>query len=107
VSVMGTTHLCSTAVPIAPGPNTITDITEESLTNAIIRRDQEHQESTLYRFPRREVARRIPPMLKARQANGTIKKIFGGRGLTRLQLRTRAIVPNVPDDANLVVLVVA
>ncbi|MFZ2062870.1 MAG: Gldg family protein, partial [Candidatus Binatus sp.] len=98
VSVMGTTHLQYGGPDSGEGTN-VTDLTEESLTNAIIRATRSTKKVIEFLDGHGEAD---PDDAETQNGYGTIKKDLEGEGYEVRKLEL-AQLPKVPDDANLVV----
>ena len=98
VSVMGTTHLQYGGADSGEGTN-VTDLTEESLTNAIIRATKSTKKVIEFLDGHGEAD---PDDADGQNGYGTIKKDLEGEGYEVRKLEL-AQLPKVPDDANLVV----
>jgi ABC-type uncharacterized transport system involved in gliding motility auxiliary subunit len=98
VSVMGTTHLQYGGADSSEGTN-ITDLTEESLTNAIIRATSSTKKVIEFLDGHGEAD---PDDADTQTGYGTIKKDLEGEGYEVRKLEL-AQLEKVPDDANLVV----
>ena len=98
VSVMGTTHLQYGGADSSEGTN-ITDLTEESLTNAIIRATSSTKKVIEFLDGHGEAD---PDDADTQTGFGTIKKDLEGEGYEVRKLEL-AQLEKVPDDANLVV----
>ena len=98
VSVMGTTHLQYGGTDSGEGTN-VTDLTEESLTNAIIRATRSTKKVIEFLDGHGEAD---PDDAETQTGYGTIKKDLEGEGYEVRKLEL-AQLPKVPDDANLVV----
>jgi len=99
VSVMGTTHLQYGGADSSEGTN-ITDLTEESLTNAIIRATSSTKKVIEFLDGHGEAD---PDDADTQTGFGTIKKDLEGEGYEVRKLEL-AQLEKVPDDANLVVI---
>ncbi|HEY6300659.1 MAG TPA: Gldg family protein, partial [Candidatus Binatus sp.] len=98
VSVMGTTHLQYGGADSGEGTN-VTDLSEESLTNAIIRATKSTKKVIEFLDGHGEAD---PDDAEGQNGYGTIKKDLEGEGYEVRKLEL-AQLPKVPDDANLVV----
>ena len=98
VSVMGTTHLQYGGADSGEGTN-VTDLSEESLTNAIIRATKSTKKVIEFLDGHGEAD---PDDADGQNGYGTIKKDLEGEGYEVRKLEL-AQLPKVPDDANLVV----
>ncbi|HEY9159411.1 GldG family protein [Candidatus Binatus sp.] len=97
VSVMGTTHL-QYGGDNGEGTN-VTELTEEALTNAIIRATRSSKKVVEFLDGHGEAD---PDDAGAQSGYGTVKKDLEGEGYEVRKLEL-AQLPKVPDDANLVV----
>jgi len=98
VSVMNTTHLQYGGADSGEGTN-VTDLTEESLTNAIIRATKSTKKVIEFLDGHGEAD---PDDAETQDGYGTIKKDLEGEGYEVRKLELSQL-PKVPDDANLVV----
>ncbi len=98
VSVMGTTHLQYGGADSTEGTN-VTDLTEEALTNAIIRATRSSKKVIEFLDGHGEAD---PDDAETQSGYGNIRKDLEGEGYEVRKLEL-AQLPKVPDDANLVV----